>query len=85
MFDSLIFAAKSKHAAKLNRLFDLSTRQSRQRRSKYIHAKATVLISSLALTAAFKACCFIDRILDKVNEGGIRIVSLASIGDDMDP
>ncbi len=50
--------AKRRHAAKDNRRLDLSTRQLKHNRSKYMIAKASVLISILALTQATRACCF---------------------------
>jgi hypothetical protein len=47
-------------------------------------ANATVLISSLALTAASNACCFRERILESVKDGGMRIVSFGSPPVDID-
>lgn len=57
-FDSLTLVANRRQAAKDNRRLDLSTRQLKHNRSKYMIAKASVLISILALTQATRACCF---------------------------
>lgn len=57
-FDSFTFAARRRHAANDSRRLDLSTRQSKHSLSKYMQARASVLISILARTQAASACCF---------------------------